>query len=185
MYFFFYLESVCCSMFSSNSCFLNCIQISQEAGQVIWYSHLFQNFPRIIVIHTVKGFGTVKKTEIGVFLEFSCFFGDPEDVGICSLVPLPFLKPAWTSRRSWFTYCWSLAWRILSIILLACEMSAMCGGLSIVWHCLSLGLGRKLTFSSPMATAEFSKFAVILSAALSQHHLSGFEIAPLEFHHLH
>ena len=61
----------------------------------------------------------------------------------------------------------------------------LCGSLSIVWHCLSLGLEWKLTFSSPVATAEFSKFASILSAALSQHHLSGFEIAQLEFHHLH
>ena len=58
----------------------------------------------------------------------------------------------------------------------------LCSSLSILWHCLSLGLERKLTLSSPVATAEFSKFAGILSAALSQHHLSGFEIAPLEFH---
>ena len=61
----------------------------------------------------------------------------------------------------------------------------LCGSLSILWHCLSLGLEWKLTFPSPLATAEFSKFAGILSAALSQHHLSGFEIAQLEFHHLH
>ena len=60
----------------------------------------------------------------------------------------------------------------------------MCGSLSIFSHCLSLGLERKLIFSSPVATAEFSKFAGILSSALSQHHLSGFEIAQLELHHL-
>ena len=60
----------------------------------------------------------------------------------------------------------------------------LCGSLSILWHCLSLGFEGKLTLSSPEATAEFSKFAGILSAALSQHHLLGFEIAPLEFHHL-
>ena len=57
------------------------MQISQEAGQVVWYSHLFQNFPQLIVIHTVKGFGIVSKAEIDVFLELSCFFGDPGDVG--------------------------------------------------------------------------------------------------------
>ena len=57
MYSFSYLEPVCCSMSSSNCCFLICIQISQEAGQVVWYSHLLQNFPQFIVIHTVKGFG--------------------------------------------------------------------------------------------------------------------------------
>ena len=78
---FSYLEPVCCSMSSSNCCFLTCIQISQEADQVVWYSHLFQNFPQFIVIHTVKGFGIVNKAEIDVFLEFSCFLDDPTDVG--------------------------------------------------------------------------------------------------------
>ena len=81
MHSFSYLESVCCSMSSSNCCFLTCIQISQEAGQVVWYSHLFQNFPQFIVIHTVKRFGIVNKAEIDVFLELSCFFDDPADVG--------------------------------------------------------------------------------------------------------
>ena len=60
---------------------MTCIQISQEAGQVVCYSHLFQNFPQFIVIHTVKGFGIVKKAEIDVFLELFCFFDDPTDVG--------------------------------------------------------------------------------------------------------
>ena len=68
-------------MSSSNCCFLTCIQVSQEAGQVVWYSHLFQNFPQLIVIHTVKGFGIVNKAEVDVFLELSCFFYDPMDVG--------------------------------------------------------------------------------------------------------
>ena len=68
-------------MSSSNCCFLTCIQISQEAGQVVWYSHLFQNFPQFIVIHTVKGFAIVNKAEVDVFLELSCFSGDPVDVG--------------------------------------------------------------------------------------------------------
>ena len=54
-------------MSSSNCCFLTCIQISQKADQVVWYSHLFQNFPQFIVIHTVKGFGIVNKAEIDVF----------------------------------------------------------------------------------------------------------------------
>src|SRR5574337_905617 len=81
MYSFSYLEPVCCSMSSSNYCFLTCIQISQEAGQVVCYSHLFQNFLQFLVIHTVKGFGIVNKAEIDVFLELSCFFHDPADVG--------------------------------------------------------------------------------------------------------
>src|SRR5574337_615146 len=80
MYSFSYLEPVY-SMSSSNYCFLTCIQFSQEAGQVVWYSHLLMNFPQFIVIHIVKGFGIVNKAEIHVFLELSCFFDDPADVG--------------------------------------------------------------------------------------------------------
>ena len=74
MYSFSYLEPVCCSMSSSNCCFLTCIQVSQETGQVVWYSHLFQNFPQFIVIHTVKGFGIVNKAEIDVFSETLLLF---------------------------------------------------------------------------------------------------------------
>ena len=80
---FSYLEPVCCSMSSSNCCFLICIQVSQEAGQVVWYSHLFQNFPQFTVIHsTVKGFGIVNKAEIHAFLELSYFFNDPGSIEI-------------------------------------------------------------------------------------------------------
>ena len=68
-------------MSSSNTCFLTCIQVSQEAGEVVLYSHLFQNLPQFIVIHTVKGFSIVNKAEIDVFLELSCFIDDPADVG--------------------------------------------------------------------------------------------------------
>ena len=81
MYSFSYLEPFCCSMSSSNCCFLTCIRVSQDTGQVVWYSHLFQNFPQFLVIHTVKGFGIVNKAEIDVFLELSWFFNDPADVG--------------------------------------------------------------------------------------------------------
>ena len=72
MYSFPDLEPVHCSMSYSNCCFLTCLQLSQEAGQGIWYSHLFKNFSQFIVIHTVKGFSTVNEAD--VFLEFSCFF---------------------------------------------------------------------------------------------------------------
>ena len=165
-------EPVCCSMSSSNCCFLTYVQISQEAGQVVWYSHLFKNFPQFVMIHTFKGFGFgINKAEIDFFLELPCFLMIQQMLAIWSLVSLPFLNSAWTSGSSQFMYCWSLAWRILSI--------------TILWHCLSLDLEWKLTFSSPVATAEFSKFAGILSVALSQHHLLGFEIAQLKFHHLH
>ena len=125
MYAFSYLEPVCCSMSSSNCCFLTCIQISQEAGQVVWYSHLLKNFPQFIVIHTVKGFGVVNKAKIDVFLELSCFFNDPADVGNLISGSSAFSNPTWTSASSRFTYCWSLAWRILSITLLVWGMSAI------------------------------------------------------------
>ena len=67
-------------MSSSNCCFLTCIQISQEAGQVVWYSYFFKNFPQFVMIHTVKGFSIVNE-EVDVFLELPCFFNDPTDVG--------------------------------------------------------------------------------------------------------
>ena len=68
-------------MSSFNCCFFICLQISQEAGQVVWYTHLFQNFWHFIVNHTVKDFGIVNKAEVDVFLELSLFFDDPTDVG--------------------------------------------------------------------------------------------------------
>ena len=79
--YFSYLEPGCCSMSTSNCCFLTCIQISQEAGQVVWYSHLFQNFPQFVVIHTVKGFGIVNEAEVDIFLELASFFNDLSNVG--------------------------------------------------------------------------------------------------------
>ena len=68
-------------MSSSNCCFLTFLQIFQEAGQGVWYSHIIKNFPQFVVIHTVRGFGIVNKAEVDVFLELSCFFNDPADVG--------------------------------------------------------------------------------------------------------
>ena len=73
-------------MSSSNCCFLTCIQISQEEGKVVWYSHLLNNFPQFVVMHTVQGFGVVNKAEVDVFLELSCFFDDPKDIGNLILV---------------------------------------------------------------------------------------------------
>ena len=81
MYSFPDLELICRSMSSSNCCFLTCRQISQEAGEVVLYSHLLKNFPQFVVIHTVKGFGVVNKAKIGVFLELSCFFDDTANIG--------------------------------------------------------------------------------------------------------
>ena len=112
------LGPVCCSMSISNCCFLTCIETSQEAGQLVWYSHLLKNFP-----HFCADPHSQRLWHNDVFLELSV----QRILAICSLVSLPFLNPAW-SESSQFTYRWSLTWRILSIILLVCEMSA------IVWY---------------------------------------------------
>ena len=119
-------------MSSSNWCFLACIQISQETVQMVWYSYIFKNIPQFVVIHTVKGFGIVSKAEIDVFWNFLAFLMIQRMLAIWSLVPLPLLNPAWTSGSSWFMYCWSLAWRILSITLLTCGKGKL---LSRVWLC--------------------------------------------------
>ena len=105
--------------------FLTCIQISQEAGQVVWYSHLFKNFPQFVVTHTVKVFGIVNEAEIDVFLELSCFFYDPTNVdnlisGFCG-----FSKCSLNIWKFTVHVLLKLAWRILSIILLACDMIAI------------------------------------------------------------
>ena len=112
----FLFGTICYSMSSSNCCFLTCIQISQEAGRMVWYSHLFKNFQQFVVIHTIKGFSIVSEAEADVFLEFSCFFYDPAD--IWSLGPLPFLNPACTSGSSQFMCCctcYDLIWFVQSL----------------------------------------------------------------------
>ena len=81
MYSFPNLEPVLCSVSSSNCCFLTCTQIPLEASKVVWYCHLFKNFPQFVEIHTVNGFDIVNKAEDHIFLEFSCFFYGPTDVG--------------------------------------------------------------------------------------------------------
>ena len=149
MYSFSYLEPVCCSMSSSNCCFLTCIQISQAEGQVVWYSHLLKNFPHFVVIHTVKGFGIVNKAEVDVFMELFCFFNDPTDVGnfisgspafsksslnIWKFSVQVLFKPSLENFEHYF---------ILSITLLACEISAIVRSFE---HSLALpffGIGMK------------------------------------------
>ena len=138
MYSFSYLEPVCCSMPSHNCCFLTCIQVSQEAGKVVWYPHLFQNFPQFIVIHTVKGFGIVNKAEIDVFLELSYFFNDPADVGslisgssafpktslnIWKFMVQVLLKPGLENFEHYFTSVWddcncAVVWAFFDIVFL-------------------------------------------------------------------
>ena len=104
MYSFSYLEPVSCSMSSSKSCFLTCIQVSQEAGQVVWDSHLFKNFPQFVVIYIVKAFSIVSEAEVDVFLEFPCFFSDPTYVGNLISGSSAFSKSS--------LYIWKYIWKL-------------------------------------------------------------------------
>ena len=138
MYSFPDLEPLFCSMSSSNCCFLTCIQISQGEGQMVWFSHLLQNFPQFIVIHTVGGFGIINKGEIDVFLELSCFVDDPADVGnlisgssavsksclnIWKFLVHILLKPGLENFEHYFTSVWdeckcALVWALFGIAFL-------------------------------------------------------------------
>ena len=167
MYSFPNLEPVCCSMSDSNCCFLTCIQVSQEAVKVVWYSDLFKNFPQCVVIHTVKGFGIVNKAEVDVFLELPCSFDDPTDVGNLISASSAFSK---SSLNNWkfsvhvllkprlenFEHYFASVWDECN-----CAVVWAFFGLAFLWD------WNENTFSSPVATAVFSKFAGILSAALS------------------
>ena len=167
-------------MHGPNCCFLYCIHISQEAGIPISWRLI-----QFVVIYIVKVFDVINKAEVDVFLEFSCFFYDPTDVG--NLI----------SGSSAFSKSSLNIWKFIIHIMLKhglenyehdfdsvwdecnCAVVWTFSGIPFLWD------WNENTFFSSVATAEFSKFAGIPSAALSQHHLSGSEIARLEFHHLH
>ena len=169
-------------MSSSNCCFLTCVQISEEAGEVVRYSHLFQNFPEFIVIHTVKGFGIVNKAEIDVFLELSCFFDDPGDVGnlisgssafsktslnIWKFTVHVLLKPDMENFKHYFTSVWdecncAVVWEFF--------------GIAFLWEWI-----ENWPFQVLWPLLSFPNFLT----CWVQHHLSGFEIGQLESHHLH
>ena len=152
---------------------------------MVWYSHLFQNFPQFIVIHTVKGLGIVSKAEIDVFLELSCFFNDPADVGNFISGSSAFSKTSLNIWKFVVHHCWSLAWRILSITLLACEVSVI-----VLWFEHSLALPY---FGIEMKTDLFQSYVHCWVFQVCWHieystftaYLFGFEIAQLEFLHLH
>ena len=112
-------------MSGSNCCFFSCIPISQEAGKVIWYSHLFKNFPQFVVIHTVKGFSIISEAEVDIFSNSLAFSMIHRMLAIYSLVPLPFLNAAWTPESSWFMYCW-WEWTRSEFMLIGIIFSKQC-----------------------------------------------------------
>ena len=165
--------------------FLTCIQISQEAGKVVWYSHLFQNFPQFFAIHIVKGFGMVNKAEIDVFLELSCFFNDPVDVG--NLI----------SGSSAFSKTSLNIWKFTVHVLLKSGLENFKHHFTGVWdecNCVEVWAFFGITFlwdwneNWPFPVLwpllSFPSLLAYWGAALSQLHLSGFGIAQLEFYHL-
>ena len=133
------LEIVCSSM--TNCCFLTYIKVSQEAGKVVWYSHLLKSLPQFVVIHTVKGFGIVNKAELDVFLELSCFFDDPVDVGNLISGSSAFSK---TSLNIWnftvhvllkpglenFEHCFTSMWDECN-----CVVDWTFFGIAFLWDC--------------------------------------------------
>ena len=162
-----------------NCCFLTWIQTSQEAGKVAWYSHLFKNFPHYVVIHTVESFSVVNEAVFFFFLEFCCFFYDPTDVDNLFSGSSAFSKSSlniWESTvhlllkidlenfEHYFTSMWN---------------ECSCG---VVWAFFGITFLWNENWPFPVLWPLLS-FPNLL--ALSQHHLSGFEIAQVEFHHLH
>ena len=91
---FFNPEPISCSIQGSNCCFLTCIQVSQETGKMLWYSHLSKSFPQFVMIHTVKGFSIADETEIDVFLKFPCFLYNPVNAGNLIYSSTSFSKPS-------------------------------------------------------------------------------------------
>ena len=173
-------------MSSSNCCFLTCIQIYQEAGQVVWYSHLLKNFPQFVVIQTVKGFGIVIKAGVDVFLELSCFFNDSTDVG--NLI----------SGSSVFFKCSLNIWKFTIHILLRTDLENFEHYFASVWsecNCAVVWAFFGIAFlwdwnenkAFPVLWPLLS-FQTLLAYWVQQFHsitFLRFEVVQLEFHHLH
>ena len=172
-------------MSSSNSCFLACIQISQEAGKVIWYSHLFKNIPQFVVIHTVNGFSVVNEAEVDAFLEFSCFFYDAIDVGSLSSGSSAFSKLSlniWTflvhvllkPSLENFEYYFASMWDDYNCV--------------VVWIFFGIAFLWNWNENWPISVLWLLPSFPNLLSYWVQHFYSiilGFEIVQLEFYHLH
>ena len=159
-------------------------QVSQEAGQVVWYSHLLQNFPSLL--WSTQSKALAKSIKQMFFWNSLAFLMIQLMLAIWSLVPLPFLNPAWTSGNSRFMYCWSLAWGILSITLTSVWDECNC---VVVWAFFGIAFLRDWNENWPFPVLWPLLSFPNLLAYWAQHFHSiiflGFEITQLEFHHLH
>ena len=182
MYSFPNLEPVHCYMSSSNCCSLTCIQVSQEAGKIVWYPHLLKNFPQFVVIHTVKGFVVVNEAEVDVFLEFSCFFHDPMDVGNSISGSSAFSKSSLNISKFSVHVLFKPSLKDFEHYL--ASMWNECN-FAVVWTFFGIAFLWDWNENWPFPVLWPLLSVPNLSTALSQHHLLGFEIAQLEFHHLH
>ena len=187
--FLYHLEPAHYSMSSSNYCFLICMQISQEEGKVVWYSHLFNNFPQLWF--TVKGFSVINEAKVDVFLEFSCFFYDPTDVVIfifgssafckSSLTIWKFsvhvlLKPSLEDFENYFASMWNdcncvVIWKLFGIGMKT-YLFQSCGHswvFQICWHIecstLTASFFRIPNSSDIIASPQWALFIVMLSKA--------------------
>ena len=136
------------------------MQISQKAGKVVWYSHLFKNFPEFVVIYRVKGCSIVNEVEVGSFLKFACCFYEPTDVDNL------------TSGSSAFSGSSLYIWKFSVGVLLKPSLKDFDHYLVSMWNehsCkvvwIFFGIGMKIDIFQSMATAKVSKFAGMLSAA--------------------
>ena len=182
------LEPAHCSLSSPSCCFLTRIQIFKKAGKVVWYSHLFKNFPQFVVIYKVRGFGIVNKAKLDVclfvFLEIFCFFDGSTDVGnlisdssafsksslnIWKFLVHVLLKPRLENFEHYFASMWDKC---------KCAIVWTLFGTAFLWDWMKTNLFQSSGY------CWISKFADLLSVALSQHHLLGFEIAQQEFHNI-
>ena len=149
-------------MFGSNCYFLTCIQVSQEIGKGVWYSHLFKNFLQFVVIHTVKGISIISEAEVDVYLEFPCLLYDATNVVYLLSSSSAFSKPRLCT------------WKFSVHIILKPSLKDFEHNLTSMWNeckCMVLwtSFGTALlwdwnenTFSSPLATAVFRICCYIL-----------------------
>ena len=186
------LQLVHCSISGSNCSFLTCIQVSQEAGQVVWYSHLFQNFPQFVVIHTVKGFRAANEVEVDVFLEFASFYYDPVDAGnlisgssafsksrlnIWKFSVHVLLKPSLENFEHYFASVWNECncvgvWTFFGIALLwgwketdLFQSCSHCWVLQICWH-IECSTFTASYFRTENSLAEIPSLPLVLSVVM-------------------